>query len=50
MTFAELIPIALKLSIILLVFSLGLRADWADAISLFRSLDSFSAHSWRWSC
>jgi BASS family bile acid:Na+ symporter len=36
MTFAELIPIALKLSIILLVFSLGLRADWADAISLFR--------------
>jgi len=36
MTFAELIPIALKLSIVLLVFSLGLRADWRDAISLFR--------------
>jgi bile acid:Na+ symporter, BASS family len=36
MTFADLIPIAIKLSIVLLVFSLGLRADWRDATSLFR--------------
>jgi bile acid:Na+ symporter, BASS family len=36
MTFADLIPIAIKLSIVLLVFSLGLRAAWGDAISLFR--------------
>jgi bile acid:Na+ symporter, BASS family len=36
MTFADLIPIAIKLSIVLLVFALGLRADWRDAVSLFR--------------
>ena len=36
MTFAELIPIALKLSIVLLVFALGLHATWGDAISVFR--------------
>jgi bile acid:Na+ symporter, BASS family len=36
MTFADLIPVAIKLSIVLLVFSLGLRAAWGDAISLFR--------------
>src|SRR5271155_5772318 len=36
MTFAELIPIALKLSVVLLVFALGLRAAWQDAFSLFR--------------
>ena len=36
MTFADLIPIAIKLSIILLVFALGLRADWRDATSVFR--------------
>jgi len=36
MTFAELIPIALKLSVVLLVFALGLHAAWQDAFSLFR--------------
>src|SRR5215831_3754407 len=36
MTFAELIPIVIKLSIVLLVFALGLHADWRDAISVFR--------------
>jgi BASS family bile acid:Na+ symporter len=36
MTFADLIPIALKLSIVLLVFALGLRATWRDAICVFR--------------
>jgi bile acid:Na+ symporter, BASS family len=36
MTFADLIPSAIKLSIVLLVFALGLRADWRDAVSLFR--------------
>jgi BASS family bile acid:Na+ symporter len=36
MTFADLIPIAIKLSIILLVFALGLQAAWGDAISVFR--------------
>jgi bile acid:Na+ symporter, BASS family len=32
----ELIPIVIKLSIVLLVFALGLHADWRDAISVFR--------------
>ncbi len=36
MTFADLIPIAIKLSIVLLVFALGLHAAWGDAISVFR--------------
>jgi BASS family bile acid:Na+ symporter len=36
MTFADLIPIAIKLSIVLLVFALGLHAAWGDAICLFR--------------
>jgi predicted Na+-dependent transporter len=36
MTLADLIPIAIKLSIVLLVFALGLRADWRDATSVFR--------------
>src|SRR5262245_5586317 len=36
MTFADLIPIAINLSIVLLVFALGLRAAWGDAISVFR--------------
>ena len=36
MTFADLIPIAIKLSIVLLVFALGLHADWRDATSVFR--------------
>jgi bile acid:Na+ symporter, BASS family len=36
MTFAHLIPIAIKLSIVLLVFALGLRADWWDATFVFR--------------
>ena len=36
MSFAELIPIAIKLSIVLLVFALGLHADWRDATSVFR--------------
>ncbi|KRB25741.1 MULTISPECIES: bile acid:sodium symporter family protein [Mesorhizobium] len=36
MTIAELIPMAINLSMALLVLALGLQATWADATSLFR--------------
>ncbi|MET0657589.1 MAG: Na+-dependent transporter [Steroidobacteraceae bacterium] len=38
MTLAELAPLAIKISIVLLVFSFGLTARWADETSLFRRL------------
>lgn len=36
MTIAQLIPIAINLSMALMVLALGLQATWADAISLLR--------------